>query len=481
MLAAEIPNGILPSPKNHYDSFSRLSRLDKIEAMISIRDEQHSILSGLDVGERRVGRLMRVNGIKPVRTRKHKVMTNSNHSLGIVDNVLDGDFTADAPNRKWAKQVKVPTMSSIGGKRSGAGIGADFEQKPSQEIRNFHRRIVDCPVCGNRKIFFASPSIRFTETPLMSSTYLLIASTLSAFITFLLCLRAREISLALGIMDTPDERKHHRVATPLMGGVALQLGFIPVALALVYFYIPIELRSSLLLCLACIAAVTMVGLADDRHTLSARNRLFITFAVFGVAALVDPLFNVRALNFELFDLKFGLGTGWIAAIFTVVCCVGLLNAVNMADGKNGLVIGLCLGWTTLLAIRAPAPLLPMLALLASMLVVLMLFNLRGRLFLGDGGAYGIATAIGMLAIAIYNTPGSHAGRSISADELMLLFCVPVIDSFRLTFVRMRRGQSPMAADRDHLHHHLQNWFGWPRGLIVYLLLALLPGAILFAR
>ena len=60
---------------------------------------------GLDVGERRVGRLMRINGIKPVRTRKHKVTTNSNHSLGIVANVLDGNFTADAPNRKWAGDI----------------------------------------------------------------------------------------------------------------------------------------------------------------------------------------------------------------------------------------------------------------------------------------------------------------------------------------------------------------------------------------
>jgi putative transposase len=59
----------------------------------------------LAVGERRVGRLMKINGIKPVRTRKHKVTTNSNHNLGIVANVLDGDFMADAPNRKWAGDI----------------------------------------------------------------------------------------------------------------------------------------------------------------------------------------------------------------------------------------------------------------------------------------------------------------------------------------------------------------------------------------
>lgn len=54
----------------------------------------------LDVGNRRVGRLMQVNGIKPVRTHKHKATANSNRSLGIVANVLDGDFASDTSNRK---------------------------------------------------------------------------------------------------------------------------------------------------------------------------------------------------------------------------------------------------------------------------------------------------------------------------------------------------------------------------------------------
>jgi putative transposase len=33
--------------------------------------------------------------------------TNSNHSLGIAPSALDGDFAADMPNQKWAKQAKV--------------------------------------------------------------------------------------------------------------------------------------------------------------------------------------------------------------------------------------------------------------------------------------------------------------------------------------------------------------------------------------
>lgn len=61
--------------------------------------------AGLIIGERRVGRLMKVNGIKPVRTRKHKVTTDSNHRLGVAANWLDGDFVAVAPNQKWAGDI----------------------------------------------------------------------------------------------------------------------------------------------------------------------------------------------------------------------------------------------------------------------------------------------------------------------------------------------------------------------------------------
>ena len=53
---------------------------------------------GLAVGQRRVGRLMLENGIKIVRTRKYKVTTDSNHTFNIAPNLLDQDFSADAPN-----------------------------------------------------------------------------------------------------------------------------------------------------------------------------------------------------------------------------------------------------------------------------------------------------------------------------------------------------------------------------------------------
>lgn len=60
---------------------------------------------GLSVGHRRVGCLMRENGIKIVRTRKYKTTTDSNHAFNIAPNLLDQDFSAEAPNQKWAGDI----------------------------------------------------------------------------------------------------------------------------------------------------------------------------------------------------------------------------------------------------------------------------------------------------------------------------------------------------------------------------------------
>lgn len=60
---------------------------------------------GLEVGHRRVGRLMRQNGISVVRTRKYKVTTDSNHKFNIASNLLNRDFSAEKPNQKWVVDI----------------------------------------------------------------------------------------------------------------------------------------------------------------------------------------------------------------------------------------------------------------------------------------------------------------------------------------------------------------------------------------
>ncbi|QCO54542.1 IS3 family transposase [Pseudorhodobacter turbinis] len=60
---------------------------------------------GLQVGHRRVGRLMRENDIKIIRSQKYKATTDSNHTFNIAPNLLDQNFSADGPNQKWAGDI----------------------------------------------------------------------------------------------------------------------------------------------------------------------------------------------------------------------------------------------------------------------------------------------------------------------------------------------------------------------------------------
>jgi UDP-GlcNAc:undecaprenyl-phosphate GlcNAc-1-phosphate transferase len=294
--------------------------------------------------------------------------------------------------------------------------------------------------------------------------------------TALLTRYAWPVCERLGLIDLPDARKQHARATPLLGGPALIGIILPLAL-LATWLSPVSSNISLLHLAVTTAAVALVGILDDRRPLSARVRVGLAFVLFGGLALYNKAFLVRRLVFPIFGVQFGLYSEGVALLFTVVCCVGLVNAINMADGKNGLVLGLCIGWLMLIMARSTVGDIPFMAVMLAGLISLLVINLRGRLFLGDGGAYGLAAAISLLTIRSYSSHLEDPSTGLSAEIVVLLFLVPVLDSFRLTFVRLARGQSPMAGDRDHLHHHLQNRFGWPNGLYLYLLLALAPATL----
>jgi UDP-GlcNAc:undecaprenyl-phosphate GlcNAc-1-phosphate transferase len=188
-----------------------------------------------------------------------------------------------------------------------------------------------------------------------------------------------------------------------------------------------------------------------------------------------PDFSLGFLRFSGQDQLLLLGR-WGEA-FTLLCLVGLLNAVNLADGKNGIVIGMGLVWTLVLAAHVPAAMLPVLAAVGVALLVMGWFNLAGRLFLGDGGCYAMSALFGLLAIYAYN----HDFETMRADDVAVMFAIPVFDTIRLMTTRILQRRSPFEGDRDHLHHHLHARIGWPMGLYVYLAMVALPnlGVILW--
>ena len=56
---------------------------------------------GYRVNQKRVVRLMHINGIKAFRKKKYRSTTNSKHNNPIADNLLMRNFTAEGPNKIW--------------------------------------------------------------------------------------------------------------------------------------------------------------------------------------------------------------------------------------------------------------------------------------------------------------------------------------------------------------------------------------------
>ena len=305
------------------------------------------------------------------------------------------------------------------------------------------------------------------------------AAILALAISWLVGANADRIGRWLGLLDFPDPsggRKRHDRITPLVGGLAIVAAVLAVTIVqLTDGDTPDAVRTHLAWFAFAVTSMYLIGLTDDRFALGPKIRLALGFIVLLLVVLYAPDFGLPFLRFSGSERAWFLddaGQG-----FALLCLVGLLNAVNMADGKNGLVIGICLIWSLTLLANCPAPLLPVLAATIVALAVMMYFNLSGRLFLGDGGSYALSGIFGLLAIYIYN----HEFAVLRADHIAVLFAIPVFDTIRLMTSRLRRGQSPFAGDRDHLHHHLAQRWGWPnKGLYIYLTMVAAPNLLTVA-
>lgn len=302
----------------------------------------------------------------------------------------------------------------------------------------------------------------------MFALTLLVAALCGLGVSVLVGSNAMRIGRGLDLLDLPDgNRKLHARATPLVGGIAV--GGASVTGALLSYWQGAD--TYLLWLIVAVTVMFGIGMVDDRRHLPPVTRLLATVSLLLIAIAVVPEFRVTALRFTSASHPFLLGFSG-GLIFTLLSLVGLLNAVNMADGKNGIVAGMALVWTLVLAAHAPPILLPLLVATGVALAVIGAYNMAGKLFLGDGGSYAVSALFGLLAIVVYNQPGSD----MAADDVALLFVIPVLDTIRLMAARMARGQSPFTAGRDHLHHFIYARIGWPLGLAVYLALVALPNA-----
>lgn len=277
---------------------------------------------------------------------------------------------------------------------------------------------------------------------------------------WLICVNADVIGLRLGVMDYPDKaRKNHPQPTPLVGGIGILIPLlIWLAGAVMSGYLKDQQFAAMLF--LCAAGVGLAGFADDQANTTPLSRILALLVFLGVAMTVAPGLIAGSLNWGSFDatpLPPAIYAGLIALTFA-----GIVNAVNMADGQNGLVPGMFVIWSLCLALTRDPGVAAVAQVVAAAAAVILYYNLRGKLFLGDCGSYGVTFVIGLLALTAY------AHGHITIETVTVWFYFPVADCLRLIITRRLQGRSPFAPDTDHFHHRLQGKLGKRYGLAAYL-------------
>lgn len=282
---------------------------------------------------------------------------------------------------------------------------------------------------------------------------------------------APQIGRRLHIFDAPDSsRKVHSTATPLVGGFMIVLSICMYSW-IEGFASPTPLNPDIGIIAFCCIAAFLIGMSDDISDLSAVFRLISLGAAIAVASVWNDFVVVRLLHSGLFGFEQGLA--FFALPLTVLAIIGLTNALNMTDGINGLFGGLIVIYLIALCIvdsRIGTGYFELLLGTMASTLVFLVYNLRGKLFMGDSGAYCASVMVALISIHIYNV----ADGQIPGELLGLWFAVPVLDMARVSIIRIRAGRSAFSADRQHFHHFLHARYNTAASLAIFLLIMGVP-------
>jgi UDP-GlcNAc:undecaprenyl-phosphate GlcNAc-1-phosphate transferase len=267
----------------------------------------------------------------------------------------------------------------------------------------------------------------------------------SFFFTLLFTPMVRWIAMKIGAMDKPNKRKIQDVPIASMGGLAIFLTF----LLCYMIFAPVSPQVVSILIGAFIIILT--GIIDDISPLRAREKLIGQI----VSALVVTLYGGVAIeHIQLFGHI--ISFGWMSYPLTILFIVAIMNAIDLADGLDGLAAGTTTIYFITTAIigyimsdLAGINIIFCLILAGSCLGFLMYNFAPASIYMGDTGSLFLGYMISIIALLGFKTTTI---TSLIVPIIMLF--VPILDTLLAMERRLLKGQSVGDADREHLHHQL---------------------------
>lgn len=303
-----------------------------------------------------------------------------------------------------------------------------------------------------------------------------LTSVAAAFVlTCLMLWLLQPIARKFNLLDHPKGRKDHAQPTPVTGGLAML-----VASVAAYWAATTVTPGLQAFCVASILLVA-VGLYDDLHDLRWYWRILAQAA----AALIIVYWG--KVEVQQLGPLFGVhdtGLGFLSVPFTVFATIGIINAVNMIDGADGLAGSLVLVALVMLCAASVyagnTVLAGRVAVLCGALAGFLLWNLRfpwrprAKVFMGNAGSAFLGLVIAWVSFRLTQNPG-HPVNPVLA---LWLLPIPVMDCLVLIVRRLQEGRSPFSAGHDHIHHLMQEaGFGPTHSAVALSLFSLLCGLV----
>ena len=277
----------------------------------------------------------------------------------------------------------------------------------------------------------------------------------------------RHLALRFGIVDKPGPRKVHLNPIPLLGGIAIYLGFV-LALLLTRHGVP---QQQIVGVLAGATLLAIIGFLDDGGLLHHQVKLFVGMPI---AALFLIASGIRA---QLFSQLFPGALGFVLDFcLTIVWVVGITASFSILDHMDGLCAGIAAvaaAFFTMSAMMNGQVLVSTLGaatLGASLGFLRWNFN-PAKIFMGDGGAMFLGFLMATLGLKV-----RPDGTPFPLNWLVpvLILALPIFDTTLVSISRARRGLLPFTSPgKDHTAHRLSNLGMGHRGAV----LAMYVGAI----
>jgi len=286
------------------------------------------------------------------------------------------------------------------------------------------------------------------------SIMILIASILFGIPGLIIMMTLQWVTMQRYAQDDFEKHGISQASASRLGGVSILFSWLGLVVAAIFFgYVDtplVEFSGPYNVYWLTILSCGLLGLIEDLHNnvLSPKLRLLMEILIFSFALYFWPL--LIPVSFEMTFVNELMRYSFFGWLITVIFCVGFINAVNMADGANGLMSGVM---TIAFGVFYLTTNEFHFAALMTVCGIFTIFNIiSGKLFMGDCGAYGLGACAVMSSLYLFSI------GYFSASFLACLFAYPCIEIVCTLSRRIIARRSIFLPDNDHLHNRLHSHF-----------------------